>query len=57
MMTVEELIVHLMQVKDKSKQIEMVYNTGTDFSNIPFLEEGILCTVREDKSVVELIDD
>lgn len=56
-MTVEELIDELMKVNDKKKPVKMIYNTGTDFDEIPFIEEGIVMEVGEEENRIGLIDD
>lgn len=55
-MNVQQLIDELMKISDKSKQVVMVWNSGTDFDEEPFIEEGIVEKVSENENMVELID-
>lgn len=56
-MNVQQLIDELMKISDKSKQVVMVWNTGTDFNGQPFLEESVLEKVNESEHLVVLLDD
>ncbi|MTC89827.1 hypothetical protein GKS17_08145 [Streptococcus uberis] len=55
-MNVQQLIDELMKISDKSKQVVMVWNSGTDFDEEPFIEQGIVEKVSESENMVELID-
>lgn len=55
-MNVQQLINELMKIADKTKPVVTIWNSGTDFDEEPFIEQGIVEKVSESENMVELID-
>lgn len=55
-MNVQQLINELMEITDKTKLVVTIWNSGTDFDEEQFIEQGIVEKVSESGNMVELID-